>query len=360
MSQRGAMQNKPSRRNVLSGVGAVALGATFPRVSVAAPPGSTAITPELLAAARKEGKVVWYTSVDLPVAEKIARAFEAKHAGVAVQVQRNGSERLFQRISQEFSQRIHAADIVNTSDAAHFVVWKKQGLLLPYLPEEIAQHFPKDQQDPDGAYATWRASLSIIAYNTSLVKAEDAPKSFADLLDAKWAGKLVKAHPGYSGAIMTATFQMARDLGWEYFEKLAKQRVMQVQSSTDPPKKLALGERAVMVDGNEYNVLQLKESGQPLEPVYASEGTPLITAPNAVFNSAPNPNAAKLLQHYLFSAEVQQLMSDEGGLRSFHPQVKEKAGRKPLSAIKLMQEDAAEVERQSEAIKTRYTQLFRV
>ena len=58
---------------------------------------------------------------------------------------------------------------------------------------------------------------------------------------------------------------MSRDLGWEYFEKLAKQRVMQVQSATDPPKKLALGERAVMADGNEYIMLQLKEAGKPVE-----------------------------------------------------------------------------------------------
>ena len=52
---------------------------------------------------------------------------------------------------------------------------------------------------------------------------------------------------------MTATFQISRDVGWQYFEKLAQQKVMQVQSSADPPKKLALGERAVMADGNEYN-----------------------------------------------------------------------------------------------------------
>ena len=104
------------------------------------------------------------------------------------------------------------------------------------------------------------------------MKAEDAPKSFADLLDPKWAGKMVKAHPSYSGTIMTATFQMARDLGWGYFEKLAKQRVMQVQSAADPPKKLALGERAVMADGNEYNMFQLKEKGKPVEIVYPAEG----------------------------------------------------------------------------------------
>src|SRR5581483_2579604 len=105
-------------------------------------------------------------------------------------------------------------------------------------------------------------------------KKEDAPKSYADLLDPKWAGKLVKAHPGYSGNILTATYEMSRDLGWEYFEKLAKQRVMQVQSASDPPKKLDLGERAVQVDGNEYNLLQIKAKKGPVEIVYATEGTP--------------------------------------------------------------------------------------
>ena len=116
--------------------------------------------------------------------------------------------------------------------------------------------------------------VSPFAYNTNLVKKEDAPKSFADLLDPKWAGKMVKAHPAYSGTIMNATFQIARDLGWDYFEKLAKQSVMQVQSATDTPKKIALGERAVMVDGAGYLVIRYKEAGQPVEIVYPQEGTP--------------------------------------------------------------------------------------
>ena len=98
---------------------------------------------------------------------------------------------------------------------------------------------------------------------------EEAPKSFADLLDPKWLGKMVKSHPAYSGSTMTATFQIARDLGWEYFAQLAKQKIMQVQSGNDPPKKLQLGERAVMADGNEYTAIQLREEGHPVEVVYA-------------------------------------------------------------------------------------------
>src|SRR5205085_4346885 len=202
--------------------------------------------------------------------------------------------------------------------------------------------------------------FSVIGYNTNLVKPEDAPKSFADLLDPKWAGKIVKAHPGDSGTILTATYETSRDLGWAYFEKLAKQRVMQVQSATDPAKKVALGERAVTVDGSEYVMLQMKEAGQPLEVVYPTEGTPLITGPNALFKNAPNPNAARLFQSWMFTVEAQQLAIEVGGLRSVHALAKEKPGRKPLSEIKLMKDDPAAVEKQGEDIKARYTQLFRV
>jgi iron(III) transport system substrate-binding protein len=159
---------------------------------------------------------------------------------------------------------------------------------------------------------------------------------------------------------MTATFEMARDLGWEYFEKLAKQRVMQVQSATDPPKKLGLGERAVMADGGEYVLLQLKEAGQPVEPVYAVEGTPLIVGPNGIFKQAPNPNAARLFQLFCFTPEAQQLIIDDGGMRSEHLQTKEKPDRKPFREIKVMKEDAAAVEKMSEEIKARYTKIFGV
>ena len=118
------------------------------------------------------------------------------------------------------------------------------------------------------------------------------------------------AIPAYSGTIMTATFQIARDLGWEYLREARRQKVMQVQSSTDPPKKLALGERAVMADGNDYNLIQLKERGEPVEVVYPAEGTPIIAGPTGIFKSAPNPNAARLFQSWLHSREGQQLLVD--------------------------------------------------
>src|SRR6184192_2739101 len=349
-----------SRRDMLKGSTALVAGAAFSARVMSAAPAAEPVTPALIEAAKKEGQVSYYTSTDLPVAEKLAKAFEAKYPAIAVRVERTGAERVFQRIGQEYSSNIHAVDVVNSSDAAHFIVWKREGILAPYVPEEVAKFYPAEHKDPDGRFASFRVWLSIIAYNTNLVKAEEAPKSYADLLDPKWTGKIVKAHPGYSGTIMTATYQMSRDLGWEYFEKLARQKVMQVQSSADPPKKLALGERAVMADGNEYNLFQLKEKGEPVEIVYPTEGTPLIVGPSGVLKDAPHPNAARLLQSFLFTAEAQQLMVDFGGLRSFHDRVKDKPGRKPLREIKLMKDDPAAVEKQADEIKARYSKIFKV
>src|SRR5213596_2854829 len=349
-----------SRRDMLKGSAALVAGAAFSTRVMSAAPAAEPVTPALIEAAKKEGQVSYYTSTDLPVAEKLAKAFEAKYPGIAVRVERTGAERVFQRIGQEYSSNIHAVDIVNSSDAAHFIVWKRDGILAPYVPEDVAKFYPDEHKDMDGQFASFRVWLSIIAYNTNLVKAEEAPKSFADLLDPRWKVKIVKAHPGYSGTIMTATYQMQRDLGWEYFEKLAKQNIMQVQSSADPPKKLALGERAVMADGNEYNIFLLREAGRPVEPVYATEGSPLIIGPNGVFKDAPNPNAARLFQSFSLSREAQQLIIDAGGLRSVHSQTVEKAGRKALKDVKTMKDDAAAVEKEGEAIKARYTKLFRV
>ena len=351
-------KHRLSRRDILKGAAALPLAYATP--VRAAPPPAEAITPALVAAAAKEGQVTWYTSADLQLAEKVGKAFEQKFSGMHARVERAGGERIFSRVAQEYAAGIHVPDAVSTGDAAQFITWKRQGLLAPYVPEDVARHIPSEHRDLDGFYATVRSSLCVIAYNTGLVKREDAPKSFADLLDPKWKGKIVKAHPSYSGTIMTSTYQMVRELGWPYLEKLAQQQVLQIQSATDTPKKIVLGERPVMADGNESNVLLLKEAGGPIEVVYATEGSPSIVQPSAVFSAAPHPNAARLFQNYLFTVEAQELFVNMGGLRSLHSLVNDKPGRVPLSAIKVWKDDPAAVETQGEGLKRRYSQIFHV
>src|SRR5262249_15401763 len=270
-----------SRRDMLKASTVLAAGAAFAEPLAAAAPEPTPPSAAMIQGARKEGTLAFYTAMELPLAEGLSKAFEAKYPGIKVRVKRSGAERVFQRIGKEEEIRIHEVDVVCSTDAGHFVRWRREGLLAPFLPEDAAKHLPPEQIGAEGMYATAFASLSPIGYNTNLVKPEEAPTTFADLLDPRWRGKLVKGTPDYSGPIFTATFALARDLGWSYFERLAQQKVVQVQSSRDPPNRLARGESAVQADGARSELLLLRERGAPVEVVYAGEGTPLIIAPSA-------------------------------------------------------------------------------
>src|SRR3954469_11069661 len=130
---------KLSRRDVLKG--SLALGTVFASPARAQAPPPEAITPQLVEAAKKEAKVVVYSAMDLPVGEKLGKAFEAQYPGIQVQIERSGSERLFQRVAQEFSSNIHAADLINSSDASHFIPWKKSGWLAPFVSEDMVRYF---------------------------------------------------------------------------------------------------------------------------------------------------------------------------------------------------------------------------
>ena len=344
------------RRTLLQATALVPFGARV----VSAAPAAEAVTPALIEAAKKEGKVSYYTAMDLSVAEPLAKAFEAKYPGIKVRVERTGAERLFQRVAQEYASRISMVDVINSSDASHFLPWKRQGWLAPFVSEDVAKNVPTDQLDPDGMYCNQRTHLSAIAYNTKLIAPADAPKGFNDLLDPKYLGKMVKGHPGYSGTIMTATQQLSRELGWSYFEKLAKQKILQVQSATEPPKKIEGGERAIAVDGSDYLFWMAKERGSPIEVVHAVEGTPQISNPMAVFKGAPNPNAARLLHAWIMSGEGQEFIVNLSGQYAAHRGVKPKAGRPLLADIKTLREDAAEVEKQADDIKVKYARYFKV
>ena len=147
-------------------VAALSLAGTLGTGAAWALPPASPVTPELVEAAKREGKATFYTSVDVEVAEKIKSAFKAKYPGIDLQVERSGSERIFQRIGQEYTSGIYNADVVSTSDAAHYILWKREGWLAPYVPEDVAKHYVPDNVDPDGLFATWRASFSVVGYNT--------------------------------------------------------------------------------------------------------------------------------------------------------------------------------------------------
>jgi iron(III) transport system substrate-binding protein len=308
-------------------------------------------------AARKEGKVVWYTSLALSSAEKVAKLFEAAYPGIKVEVHRTGSQRVLQRVMQELQAGIKNVDVIHSSDAGHFVLLKDKKLLMKYTPAGV-EGFPDGFKDRDGYHYGLRATVNVIAYNTRAVSAADAPKSWKDLLDPRWKGKLVTAHPGYSGVIATHVLALVHLHGWDYFKQLAQNKPMIVQSAVDPSGVVASGERPVAADGGDYTFYQVKKKGNPVEIVFPKEGVPLVVSPSAIAAFAPHPSAAKLFTDFTFSKQVQQVLADSEGLYTGHPGVTYPADQPKLQDLKLLQVDPEELEKRNEEIKTRFVEFF--
>ena len=310
-----------------------------------------------LEAARKEGKVVWYTSLALSSSEKVAKLFETAYPGVKVEVHRTGSQRILQRMMQELSSNIRNVDVVHTSDAGHYVLLKEKKLLMRYTPAGV-DAFAPGFKDRDGFHYGLRATVNVIAYNTKMIAAAEAPRTWKDLLDPKWRGRLVTAHPGYSGVIATHVLALVHLNGWDYFKALAQNKPMLVQSAVDPSGIVASGERPVAVNGGDYTFYQTKKKGNPVEIVYPKEGVPLVVSPSAITSFAPHPNAARLFTDFVFSRDVQQVLADTEGLYTGHPQVTYPADKPRLPDLKLLTVDAEELEKRNEEIKNRFVEFF--
>jgi iron(III) transport system substrate-binding protein len=310
-----------------------------------------------LEAAKKEGKVVWYTSLALSSSEKVAKLFESAYPGIKVEVHRTGSERILQRVMQELQANIKIADVVHTSDAGHYVLLKDKKLLVKYAPAGV-DRFPAAFKDKDGYHYGLRATVNVIAYNSKIVPAAEAPRTWKDLLDPKWKGKLVTAHPGYSGVIATHVLALVHLHGWDYFKQLAQNKPMLVQSAVDPSGVVASGERPIAANGGDYTFYQVKKKGNPVEIVFPKEGVPLVVSPSAITSFAPHPNAARLFTDFIFSRDLQQVLAESEGLYTGHPDVKYPPDRPKLSELNLLRVDPDELEKRNEEIKTRFVEFF--
>jgi iron(III) transport system substrate-binding protein len=318
--------------------------------------------PQLVEAARREGSVVWYTSVDLTVAQSLAKAFTERY-GVQAEVNRNGSERIFAQFMKEADTGVNAADIVHTSDASNFIEMKEKGYLAPYRPaaaDRLLAAYRDRLADPDNQWFGMRITLYNVGYNTNLVRPEEAPTSWKELGDARYRAKLVVAHPSYSGTALTYIQALLDLYGWDYFKAIAATDPLIVQSTIDVTSKVVGGERAIGAGSNDYsNYSQLKK-GQPIKILQPSEGVPLIVSPQGIAKSAPHPNAAKLFVEYSLSREGQAFLVAEGGLYSVREDVPLPDDHMPLKDVKLLMPDPQETLKNRNNILRLFAEIFGV
>ena len=303
------MWSQPPRmlRRAASGVLAAVLLAGAAYAQAADPTHLTGAdrTARLVAGAKKEGMVTVYSSAPVEVMTGVTNAFTKKY-GVKVSLWRGGSEEIMQRVITESRGGRASADVMETA-GPNIEAVNREKLLTAFetpisaelMPEAVAKNRP---------WIVSRLTVFTIAYNTNAVKKADVPKSFSDLTDAKWKGKL-----GIESDDENWLMTMSSALGGDRLlrDVVSKNGISVRKGHALLANLIASGEVPVVLDAYYDGIVTLKKSGAPVEMVLAP---PVVSMPTAigVLKRAAHPYAAMLFSDFLLSAEGQAILAAHG------------------------------------------------
>jgi len=260
----------------------------------------------LVEEARREGKLIWYTSLGVADSKQLLDAFEKEYPFLKTQLFRSTGERTMNRIMTETQAGRWEFDVVSLS-AINILIQRK--LISPYVSPEAQAH-PPEFKDPVGYWAGTHSNYFVIGYNTSLVSAAEAPKHWEDLLDPKWKGKIAidqEEYPWYA----TLLAAWGREKTQRYMQAMAKQHIQWRSGHTLMAQLVAAGEFPLALV-YAHNIEVMKQKGAPVDWVNTLD--PIVVSLHSIALSAKpnNPNAAKLFIDFVLSKKGQLI------LRSFN------------------------------------------
>jgi iron(III) transport system substrate-binding protein len=288
---------------------------------------------DVVAAAKKEGKVAFYTSFFGAKAHlDIIKSFEAKY-GIAVELLDVRASEMTERIRTEQSSKRYIADVVQNG-AASLVRQQREGYLQPHGGIPNAKNLLAEHKETDFGVPTYILGYGILI-NKNAVKGDDVPKSWQDLKDPKWKGKIISDDPRALGGgnVMFTAFQ--DKLGDDYNKALAQQALVLSRDVGNDERRVARGEYPMRIPQLFSNWLALKKL--PVTFIVPVEGLPYIRFDFGVLNGAPHPNAARVFINHYLSEQVQTAYA-AAGLMPVVDGVLDKAGEAgaELKGIKLL------------------------
>jgi len=289
----------------------------------------------LIAAAKKEGTVVWYTTqIADQFARPAAQAFEKQYPGMRVVLSRTNATAATIKIMNENRAGRNQADVFDGTTTV--VPLKRAGYVLQWLPE-AAKNYPPQYKDKDGYWIATNLYVLTPAFNTSLVPAGAEPKTLTDLLDPKWRGRMAWAvslsSSAATGFIGTVLDEMGDEKGLAYLKQLRGQRIAGLDvSARQVLDQVIAGEFAIALQiFNHHAVISAKE-GAPVKWIPMEPATGALSVVS-VLKNAPHPNAAKLFEEFLVSPEGQKLYQEAAYLpadpsfRAADPSLKPEDGK---------------------------------
>jgi iron(III) transport system substrate-binding protein len=308
-----------------------------------------------LAKAKGEGKVIWYTSTPIEQGQKIADAFQ-KETGIKVEMFRSGGSAILRRFQQEMDAGRVAVDVLTHSEPPAAKALGKKGLFMAFKPANFDK-VPDAAKDANGLFVGQRLNMMTHYLRSDKVAAADEPRTWDDLLDPKYKGKLVMTDPSFTSLQVSVVGTMAKARGWGFYEKLRGNDVMIVQGNQQVSDMLKRGERLIAVGALDSYAADLKKEGHPVKTLYPSDGVFVIPSPTSVVKGSPNPNAAKLFAQFMIGDIAQKIFPADGGY-SARVDIAPPQGSPDLKSLKIIAVDDDYIEKEATRIKRRFNEVF--
>jgi len=313
---------------------------------------------EIVALARREAEFWWYTSLPEKQAREYLKRFEADHPFITTHLVRGSTFEIVRRIDRELARGQVRADAVHVLDPGVFDDLRRRGELYAYDAPD-ARHIAPDYQEAR-QWAAMRAVTVCIAFDTTRLSADDAPRTWPELLDARWRGWIGLKDAQTGGSAYAQYYLLREEYGASFWRRVAAQRPHMFRSSADTLRALASGEIDLAGGILGYSVYQAALEGAPVEAVWPEDGVPMTVGPLAILSRAPHPHAAILFVDFALSKVGQQAIVDISGCYSLRDDVQPPPGRPALSELNILDQDGswAEYRTRQDRLQSEYSRLF--
>lgn len=331
-------------------------GAALAQAPLPVVEGETIGTPELVAAACAEGQVTYYTAQSDSDERAIIEPFEKQFPCVKVSIISAVTGRLYERIETEAQAGKTQGDLAIITDEALAQKLIDRKLVRAWTPPAAAK-LPADAKEQGWWYAA-SGSLMYPIYNTEQIAAKDAPKSWADLLDLRWKGKIATSPITIGGTAWVQYDFMKKKLGDDYLKKFAAQEPKLFSAYNQAVLAVARGEFQIAIVSalNDYPVRV--GQGAPIAPVFPPEGIPFTNYPMLQLANAPHPHAAELFGNWYLSKAAQTQLVRVRGAYSVRDDVPPAKGNPPLAGLRPWNPGHDEVLKQHDALIDEVTGIF--
>lgn len=307
----------------------------------------------------RTGSVRIYESIATSAMSRLVKGLNVHFPNLKIEFVRAGSVETVKRFVAERQAGLVATDIIHSADPGGFDYFGQKGWLDKSLVDlPILKDYREGFFDKDSGWVALRATGIALMYNTNNVKKADLPKTWKELADPKWKGRVAISDPNRAGSSFSHLYAMWKLYGPDYLKAFAANDVMVAGDGSATRQAITSGERD-LAPVSEYDAFEFKKEGKPVDVAWPEDGTILVPAPLALVKGGKNSENAKALAAYMLSQEGQQLIADITLTWSARLDVKAPAGKPSLDSIKTLSFDWTKVAAEKGTVLNLYFQYFR-